>query len=313
MSFWWVNHKQTRDHEIRGGYLWSPYRKANGAFNQTYENMRHVQVGDTVFSYGSGQIAYVGTVTSAAVPGPKPEEFGNVGDNWADDGWLVDVYFQPVTQPLRPTDHLQQIGPLFPDKHSPIQKATGHGNQGCYLAAISDALGHILLALLKVDLEPRFQHRVSEPAPAPKLLEDLQVIEHDPNLLETQRLHLTKARVGQGLYRKRVMLLESTCRVTGVEDSRLLIASHIKPWRASNNIERLDGHNGILLSPHVDALFDDHLMTFEDNGCMRFHQSLSLEVLERWGVDPQKKLAPFRPEQALFLEHHRASFKQKIL
>jgi len=311
MSFWWVNHKQTRTHEVRGGYLWSPYRNANGAFNQSYENMRHLKVGDTVFSYGSGYIAYVGTVTAAAVPAPKPEEFGNVGDNWSDIGWLVDVHFEQVAQPLRPVDHLQQIAPLLPEKHSPIQKTTGHGNQGCYLAAISDALGHILLALLKIDPRPWLHHPAIEQVPAPELLEDLHAIEHDPNVLDTQRLHLAKARVGQGLYRKRVMLLESACRVTGVEDSRPLIASHIKPWRASSNIERLNGHNGILLSPHVDALFDDHLMTFEDNGRMCFHQSLSQDVLERWGIDPQKKLDGFRPEQAIFLENHRSIFGQK--
>lgn len=313
MSFWWVNHKQTRVHEVRGGYLWSPYRNANGAFNQSYENMRHVKVGDTVFSYGSGYIAYVGTVTATAIPGPKPEEFGNVGDNWSDDGWLVDVYFEQVAQPLRPADHLQQIAPLLPDKHSPLQKATGHGNQGCYLAAISDALGHILLALLKIDPKPWLQHPVAEHVPAPELLKDLHVIEHDPNVPETQRLHLAKARVGQGLYRKRVMLLESACRVTGVEDSRVLIASHIKPWRASSNIERLDGHNGILLSPHVDALFDGHLMTFEDNGRMHFHQSLSLDLIERWGINPQKKTAQFRAEQRIYLEQHRANFARKSL
>ncbi len=40
MAFWRVNHKQTRDHEVRGGYLWSPMRNANGSRNQTYENMR---------------------------------------------------------------------------------------------------------------------------------------------------------------------------------------------------------------------------------------------------------------------------------
>ena len=36
MAFWWVNHKQTRDHEVRGGYLWSPMRNSNGGYNQTY-------------------------------------------------------------------------------------------------------------------------------------------------------------------------------------------------------------------------------------------------------------------------------------
>lgn len=73
MAFWWVNHKQTRDHEVRGGYLWSPMRNANGAINQTYENMTRVRLGDVIFSYANGQIGAIGQVTEAAVACPKPD------------------------------------------------------------------------------------------------------------------------------------------------------------------------------------------------------------------------------------------------
>lgn len=141
MAFWWVNHKQTRDHEVRGGYLWSPVRNANGAFNQTYENMRLVRPGDVVFSFAHARIGAIGHVTEAATAAPKPTEFANVGNNWSDEGWLVSVYFTPAPTPLRPKDHIEAIGSLLPIKHSPIQR-NGDGNQGVYLAGISDALGH---------------------------------------------------------------------------------------------------------------------------------------------------------------------------
>lgn len=313
MAFWWVNHKQTRDHEVRGGYVWSPYRNANGAFNQTYENMRHVRVGDIVFSYAGGRIGAVGRVTAEASPSPKPVEFGNVGDYWANEGWLVEVDFTPTPKPLHPRDHIQAIGPLLPVKHSPIQQS-GHGNQGCYLAGISDSLGHLLMALTQADelalTAPKFA--VQESEPNSEVLEDLHRIEDDKTVPETQRLQLAKARVGQGLFRKRVILLDQACRVTGVSDKRLLIASHIKAWKDSNNAERISGYNGILLSPHVDALFDDHLITFEDDGKMHVHLSLPDDVLERWSIDPSKRVEGFRPEQAQFLEHHRNVFGQKI-
>lgn len=68
MAYWWVNHKQTRDHEVGGGYLWSPYRNTNGAFNQTYENMKLVSAGDAVFSYAHGLVGAVGRVTEVASP-----------------------------------------------------------------------------------------------------------------------------------------------------------------------------------------------------------------------------------------------------
>jgi len=160
MAFWWVNHKQTREHEIRGGYLWSPCRNANGAFNQSYENMRHVRVGDIVFSYANGRIGAIGRVTVAATPCPKPTEFGNVGDYWLNEGWLVEAEFVPVPKALAPKQRIEIIGPMLPTRHSPLQ-ANGNGNQGCYLAGISDALGHLLLALTEADALSARQSRVS--------------------------------------------------------------------------------------------------------------------------------------------------------
>lgn len=312
MAFWWVNHKQTRDHEVGGGYLWSPFRSAGGRYNQTYENMRHAQVGDIVFSFANAQIGAVGRVAAAATPSPKPTEFGNVGNYWAGEGWLLEVEFIEVPRPLRPQDHTQVIAPLLPERYSPIQK-NGHGNQSCYLAGIPDALGLLLLELTGATDRLPTVNRVSEPEHGPALLEDLHQIESDLSIPETQKLQLAKARIGQGLFRKRVILVnDGACRVTGVTDTRVLIASHIKPWKVSSNAERISGFNGLLLSPHVDALFDDHLITFEDDGRMHVHDSLSPEVLERWGIRPDRCVERFRPEQTMFLEHHRHVFATKI-
>lgn len=307
MAYWWVNHKQTRDHEVRGGYLWSPFHNANGARNQSYDNMARVQPGDIVFSYANGYLGAVGRVVQNASKSPKPLEFGKVGDYWSNEGWLVDVNFNEVSRPIRPRDHLSAIGPLLPKRHSPIQ-ANGHGNQGVYLAAISHALGLLLSTLLRTEVrEDRADYKV-ERAPDPELLDDIHDVENDSAIPETQRIQLAKARIGQGLFRKRVILLDGTCRVTGVTDQRLLIASHIKPWRAATNAERLNGHNGILLSPHIDALFDEHLLTFEDDGRMHIHASLPPDVLDRWAIDPNKKTEGFRKEQHAFLAHHREQF-----
>lgn len=315
MAFWWVNHKQTRDHEVRGGYLWSPYRNTNGAFNQTYENMKLVRPGDIVFSYANGRIGAVGRVTVAASPSPKPIEFGNVGDYWAHEGWLVEVEFKAAHDPLQPKERIQAIGPMLPERNSPLQK-NGNGNQGCYLAGISDALGHVLMALLDIhqvrelDQPPTY---LVDHEPNAQVLDDIHRIETDASIPETQRLQLTRARVGQGFFRKQVILLDPVCRVTGVTDTRLLIASHIKPWREASNAERLSGYNGLMLSPHVDALFDEQFITFEDDGQMRVHPSLSREVLDKWSIDPGKRVDRFRPGQASFLAHHRELFSRKIL
>ena len=86
-----------------------------------------------------------------------------------------------------------------------------------------------------------------------------------PNI--TERQGLVTSRVGQGHYRKEILARwENKCAVTGLSITTVLIASHIHPWKEASDTERLDVGNGILLSPNLDALFDKHLISFEDNG-----------------------------------------------
>src|SRR5690606_28985723 len=86
-----------------------------------------------------------------------------------------------------------------------------------------------------------------------------------PNV--TERQGLVTSRVGQGAYRKRILhRWDYQCAVTGFEKLEVLIASHIVPWAEASHEERLDVNNGILLSPTYDALFDRHLISFDDRG-----------------------------------------------
>lgn len=70
MSYWWVNQKQTHRHEIAGGYLWSPKRRADDTRNQFYENMKVVAPGDVVFCYWETAIRAQGMVRSLRHLGP---------------------------------------------------------------------------------------------------------------------------------------------------------------------------------------------------------------------------------------------------
>ena len=101
-------------------------------------------------------------------------------------------------------------------------------------------------------------------------------------LNETERTAIVKSRVGQGLFRKRLLeKYESTCIITGVSTKKLLVASHIKPWAASNNEERLSEENGLLLSPTYDKLFDYGLITFSNQGKIIVSSQLSTEDKNR--------------------------------
>ena len=84
---------------------------------------------------------------------------------------------------------------------------------------------------------------------------------------KTESKGLVTSRVGQGFYRQELIKkFDNKCAVTGINVEEILIASHIVPWRHSNDEERLDVENGILLSPLYDSLFDRNLISFEDNG-----------------------------------------------
>ena len=73
----------------------------------------------------------------------------------------------------------------------------------------------------------------------------------------------------------------SSCVITGINEKKLLIASHIKPWAVCTNAERLSVENGLLLSPTFDKLFDCGLISFADSGRILISSQLSAEVVSK--------------------------------
>ncbi len=306
LRYWWVNQNKTYNYEVGGGYLWSPKKNSNNAKNQFYENMLEVKPGDIVFSFADTFIKAIGVATSTGYSSVKPKVFGEAGGNWSEDGWKVDVEFTYVDKPIRPKDHMQLISPLLPDKYSPLQ-LSGSGLQGVYLAAISDELGSLLVGLSG---DPEIVVPVTDLSQLAFNEEEQEMI-LETSLAETEKVTLILARRGQGKFRNRVKLIEQNCRVTGVSSEELLTASHIKRWRDSDNQERLDGNNGLFLSPHVDRLFDQGFVSFTSAGDLLVSPQLDEDVLPRWSIEPNKKYGKFNSEQSFFLDYHNTvTFRQ---
>lgn len=74
-----------------------------------------------------------------------------------------------------------------------------------------------------------------------------------------------RGRDGQVKYREQLLEQCPFCPFTGIADDRLLIASHIKPWVAADEKEKVDPYNGYMLSPLYDKLFDRGFITFTEN------------------------------------------------
>jgi putative restriction endonuclease len=313
MRYWWVNQNQTYHHEVQGGYLWSPKRNANGARNPFYESMREVAPGDLIFSFMDTRILAVGIAQSYCWESPKPLEFGNAGQNWENIGWKVKVTFRELASKVRPKDHIDILRPLLPERYSPLQP-NGNGLQSVYLTEVPTRLAQVLIGLIGQEVAPiALAARDVKPVSADDLdfwegkLE--QELVNDSTVRETERMSIIRARNGQGLFKERVSKIESRCRITGVENPVHLVASHCKPWRDSTNEERLNGENGLLLTPSIDHLFDRGFIGFEDNGELIISPVAHRPSLQRMGIDTTKvtNVGGFSGGQKQFLDFHRSA------
>lgn len=313
MRYWWVNQNQTYRHEVAGGYLWSPKVKRDGHRNAFYEFMREVSPGDLVYSFAATWIRAFGVAHSNAYEAPKPIEFGGIGRNWDQIGWRVDVQFQEVEKGFRPADWIERLRPLLPARYSPL-RANGHGVQSIYLTEIPQPLALELANLLSAEALAFARSEVEQKlvvAPSAELTlweEHLtKGIEQDATVTKTERESLILARRGQGLFRRLVAANESRCRVTGVDRPEHLRASHCKPWRDSSNPERLDGDNGLMLTPSIDHLFDRGFISFAGDGRLLISPVAHRSSLQKMGVpvDVERNVGRFRQEQERFLEFHR--------
>lgn len=135
-------------------------------------------------------------------------------------------------------------------------------------------------------------------------------------LATTATSQLVEVRTKQSLFKRRLLTVEKECRLTRVADLRFLRASHIKPWsKCVSGDERVDGNNGLLLSPTADHLFDRGWITFEDSGALVRSHELPSDVIERIGIDLAhgRKCGVFTTSQKVYLEYHRnAIFESKF-
>ncbi len=314
MRYWWVNQNQTYRHEVGGGYLWSPKRRADDTRNPYYEFMREVAPGDLVFSFADTFIRAFGVARSHAYEAPQPSEFGEAGRNWNKIGWRVEVGFHEAATPFKPVDWIERLRPLLPARYSPLQ-SNGRGIQSVYLTELPEVLALALADLLGNEVGGLARSSVVAETPmldrTPEVVlweEHLESnIEADAAIGATEKQQLVLARRGQGLFRKRVTEVESRCRVTGVDRPEHLRASHCKPWRDCTNVERLDGANGLMLTPSIDHLFDRGFVSFHEDGWLLISPVAHRVSLSRMGVEVGREfnVGRFTSQQAKFLEFHR--------
>jgi len=141
-----------------------------------------------------------------------------------------------------------------------------------------------------------------------ELEQDINNILSDDSITTTEKTIYINARIGQGKYRNKLVGYWGRCSLTGFDDVRFLVASHIKPWKHSSNEERLDPFNGLLLLPNLDKVFDLGFITFTGKGKILI--SDYLEESARLGIH-QDMHVNLEDSHLQYMEYHRDVMYEK--
>lgn len=110
------------------------------------------------------------------------------------------------------------------------------------------------------------------------------------NIYEIEKKVLVNFRIQQSRFRKELILHWEGCSITNCKNTKLLIASHIKPYSQSTEEEKYDVNNGLLLTPTFDKLFDLNLITFSEKGNILISRYLDNDDLNSLGITGNEKL-----------------------
>lgn len=127
----------------------------------------------------------------------------------------------------------------------------------------------------------------------------------------TDRIVQTKTRNGQSFFRGAVLSAYNyRCCITGLSIPKLLVASHIVPWRI-DSVNRLNPRNGLALSVLHDKAFDLGMITINEDMTVQvskkeFRVSDEFVVTALKSYDGKSIELPdkFRPDED-FLDYHR--------
>jgi putative restriction endonuclease len=312
LRHWWVNHAPSERAQVDGSYLWLPKKNRNGSRNPSHQNMPRLAAGDIIFSCAAATIAALGFVLERALTSPMPRSATDTAPAApTDEGWLVPVRFVALAEPLHPATHMDEIRPLLPARQSPL-RVSGAANPSVYLAELPQPLAELLRHLLNGQVE-ECEERIGmemDGQLAQKAIEEH--IWQRTDIGARDRRQLVSAGAAQGIFRERLERTETACRVTGIMDRRYLQATHIKPWKDADDREKLDGANGLLLSPHICHLFDRGHISFADDGSLMISRHLNPYVRSAWGLQQPVPTRPFSTEQRVYLDYHRRLLFERI-
>ena len=138
--------------------------------------------------------------------------------------------------------------------------------------------------------------------------DEIEKITHNTKLTTTERSTLILSRVGQGVFRKQLLSYWQGCAVSKFNKLDILVASHIKPWKDSDNHERMDLYNGLLLLPNYDKLFDKGYISFDMTGKIIYSRYISDVDMNILSLSKKTTLVKLEDKHKQYLKFHNKNY-----
>lgn len=305
MNYFLVFQNKSYKEERTGGYLWAPQKNESGQTFHHWTDMKLINKNDIIFNSYNGKLVSVLIAKENCKEHERPTGLDQL-NLWEKDGWLVSAKYIDLVEPITYKEYMDNIIKLQDPKYAPFNKS-GRGNTG-YLFRVSRELADFFFEIIERTngvLREKFQVVNSIPEEIIKQIEnDLDSV---ITLDKTEKETIIKTRIGHSAFKKALLAIEKKCRICGITDERFLIASHIKPWSVSNNQERLDVNNGLLLCPNHDALFDKRYISFDETGKVMVKESLDDTTKILLNINETMRIK-MNERQQFFMRWHREKF-----
>jgi hypothetical protein len=132
----------TFDSGSRGEYIWAPISNKDGMSFHHWDRLLDVREGDIILHGDSGMIKAISTARGKCYECKRPEEI-KIEDLWDTDGRRVDCNYIIIRNPIKTSNHIEDILKYCTVKYAPFDK-TGNGNMG-YLFEINNDLARIFV------------------------------------------------------------------------------------------------------------------------------------------------------------------------
>lgn len=185
---------------------------------------------------------------------------------------VLDLYFRiPFSKSRANHPEFQKIAKII--RRTPASVNLKIGNFGSFdrTLAKKEITGLVHTSKLDKEIWEEFRGKYSLLTDESPKLKASFISKNIPEKDERQRIGkeitgISKKRVGQQFFRDSILAsYNGICCITGADDYRLLIASHIKPWRKCTKEEKTNPQNGLCLNALHDKAFDRGLITVDSD------------------------------------------------